>query len=123
MATGTVTSVSGSTVLLQGVLRTGRPGAGMTPTPTATNTLITVTLGSSTTVTSIQPATSAAAVVGKCAAAIGKADSTGTVAATSIAISSPGPNGCQAGFGGPGGFGRVRFGGGNPGGSAGSGND
>lgn len=123
MATGTVRSVSGSTVVLQGALRTGRPGASTTPTPTATNTLITVTLGSSTTVTSTQPATSAAAVVGKCAAAIGKADSTGTVAATSITISSPGPNGCQTGFGRPGGFGRGRFGGGNTGGSGSSGND
>jgi hypothetical protein len=56
-------------------------------------------------VTKTVAATSAAAAVGKCAAAFGKADSSGTVAATSIAISTPGPNGCLRGFGGFGGRG------------------
>jgi hypothetical protein len=97
-ATGTVSSVAGSTILLQGVLRNGQsaPDNATPPAPTA----ITVTLGASTTVTQTVPATSAAAVVGQCASAIGTANSTGTITARSITVSSPGPNGCQSGFGG-----------------------
>ncbi len=97
-ATGTVSSVAGSTILLQGVLRNGAsaPGNATPPAPTA----ITVTLGASSTVTQTVPATSAAAVVGQCASAIGTANSTGTITAKSITVSSPGPNGCQSGFGG-----------------------
>ena len=51
------------------------------------------------------PATSAAAVVGQCARAIGPANSTGTITAKSITISKPGPGGCNTGFGGFGGRG------------------
>jgi hypothetical protein len=102
-ALGKVTSVSGTTVVISGTLRSGgRPG--MTPSPSATPTQppagpVTVTLPASVAVTKTVSATSAAAVVGKCAAATGKADSAGTVAATSIMISAPGPNGCSRGFG------------------------
>jgi hypothetical protein len=97
-ATGTVSSAAGSTILLQGALRNGAsaPDNATAPAPTA----ITVTLGASTTVTQTVPATSAAAVVGQCASAIGTANSTGTISARSITVSSPGPNGCQSGFGG-----------------------
>ena len=97
-ATGTVSSVAGSTILLQGVLRNGQnaPGNATPPAPTA----ITVTLGASSTVTQTVPATSAAAVVGQCASAIGTANSTGSITARSITVSSPGPNGCRSGFGG-----------------------
>jgi hypothetical protein len=38
--------------------------------------------------------------VGRCATAEGKTDSKGTVAATSITISTKGPNGCSFGFAG-----------------------
>ncbi|EWM15439.1 hypothetical protein KUTG_05743 [Kutzneria sp. 744] len=63
-----------------------------------------------------------ALVVGACVAAQGKADDTGAVAATSIAVSKAGPNGCTGGFrGGRGGFGGGR-GGGNGGGNGGGGN-
>jgi hypothetical protein len=98
-AEGKVTSVSGSTVLLTGTLRTGGRLGGTaaptaTPTATPTNGPVTVTLASSASVTKTVSATSAAAKVGKCAAAAGKADTTGTVAATAITISSPGSNGC-----------------------------
>jgi hypothetical protein len=41
-------------------------------------------------------------VVGQCARAIGPADSTGTITARTITISTPGPNGCRIGFGGRG---------------------
>jgi len=98
-ATGTVSSVSGSTIILNGVLRNG-PGATGSATPASPSTItITITLGSSATVTQTVPATSAAAVVGQCARAIGPANSTGTITAKSITISKPGPNGCNAGFG------------------------
>jgi hypothetical protein len=100
-ATGTVNSVSDSTVLLHGVLRNG-PSTTSSPASAST---ITITLGSSATVTQTVPATSAAAVVGQCARAIGPANSTGTITAKSITISKPGAGGCNTRFGGFGGRG------------------
>jgi hypothetical protein len=113
VATGTVTAVTGSTVTMQGVLRVGRQAASA-PTAPAT---ITVTLSATTTVTATVATTSAAAVVGKCATAIGKPNARGDIAATSIAISTPGATGCRTGFGG--GFGGGGGGGGAGGGGAG----
>ena len=101
-ATGTVSSVSGSTILLKGVLRNGQRATG-SPTP-ASPTTITITLGPSAAVTQTVTATSAAAVVGRCARAIGPANSVGTITAKSITISTPGPGGCRTGFGGRGNF-------------------
>jgi hypothetical protein len=101
-ATGTVSSVSGSTILVNGILRNGA-GTGGSATPASPIT-ITVTLPASAAVTQTVPATSAAAVVGQCARAIGPADSTGTITAKSITISTPGPSGCRTGFGGRGNF-------------------
>jgi hypothetical protein len=100
-ATGTVSSVSGSTILVTGVLRSGLGAAGSTTAPASPST-ITVTLGSSATVTQTVSATSAAAVVGQCATAIGPANSVGAITAKSITISAPGPTGCRIGFGGRG---------------------
>ena len=97
-ATGTVSSVAGSTILVKGVLRSGFGAAG-SATP-AGPTTITVTLGASAAVTQTVAATSAAAVVGQCARAIGPANDVGTFNARSITISAPGPSGCNAGFGG-----------------------
>lgn len=105
-AFGKVTAVSGSTVTLSGTLRTagqfgGMPGAAPSATPSQpAEGPVTVTMGQSTTVLKTVSATSAAAVTGKCASAFGKTDSSGTVAATTITISSPGANGCSRGFGG-----------------------
>ena len=97
-ATGTVSSVTGTTVLVKGMLRNG-PGTASAATPT-TPTTITVTLPASATVTQTVPATSAEAVVGQCARAIGPANSVGAISAKSITISRPGANGCRTGFGG-----------------------
>ena len=97
-ATGTVSSITGSTIHLQGVLRSGQRSTGSTTAPAPTT--FTVTLGASATVTQTVVATSAAAIVGKCARAIGTANSVGAINAKSITISTPGPNGCRAGFGG-----------------------
>jgi hypothetical protein len=103
MATGTVSSVAGTTALVKGTLRNGPGAAGApttaTPTP-ATPTTITVTVPATATVTQTVPATSAAAVVGQCARAIGPANSVGAITAKSITISKPGANGCRTGFGG-----------------------
>lgn len=101
-ASGTVSSVSGSTILLNGVLRNGS-SATASAAP-ASPTTITVTLGTSATVTQTVSATSAAAVVGQCATAIGPANDVGAITAKSITISTPGPTGCRAGFGGRGNF-------------------
>lgn len=114
-AFGKVTAVSGSTVTLSGRLLTGGRfrGAGTPaarPTATPTPEPVTVTLGASASVLRTVKATGADAKVGLCAVATGKADSTGTVAATAIGLSAKGPNGCTGGFragrfGGFGGFG------------------
>jgi hypothetical protein len=68
-----------------------------------------VTLTSSTTFTERTTGSSTDLAVGKCATAIGTAGTTGAVTARSIVISTPGANGCTAGFG--------RFGGGGAGAS------
>jgi hypothetical protein len=98
-ATGTVSSTAGSTILVKGVLRSGQRAAGSSTPPAPTT--ITITLPASATITTTVAATSAAAAVGKCAIAIGTANSVGAISARSITISTPGPNGCNAGgFGG-----------------------
>jgi hypothetical protein len=84
---------------------------------------VTVNVTSATTYTKTVSADPTALVVGACVAAQGKADDTGAVAATSIAVSKAGPNGCTGGFrGGRGGFGGGRGNGGNGGGGNGGGN-
>ncbi|MFI9382776.1 DUF5666 domain-containing protein [Kutzneria sp. NPDC052558] len=75
---------------------------------------VTVNVTSATTYTKTVPADASALVVGACVAAQGKADDTGAVAATSIAVSKAGPNGCTGGFRGGRGGG---FGGGTGGGT------
>jgi hypothetical protein len=98
-AVGTVSAVNGSTVTVTGLLRQGRLAGGASPTPSAAATAITVTVPSSVSVTQTVAATSAAAVVGKCATAIGKTNTRGDLAATTITISTPTAAGCRAGFG------------------------
>ena len=109
-ATGSVVSVSGSTIVVAS--RSFGPGAGASPGASAspaasagTTTNKTVTLTSATKITTVRSATGAAATVGRCVTAQGKADSTGTVAATSIAVTDPVNGKCTSGFGGFGGFG------------------
>jgi hypothetical protein len=100
-ATGTVNSVSATTMTMQGLLREG----GTRTSPSSPASPITVTLSSTTTVTETVAATSAAAVVGVCATAVGKADDRGDIAATSVTISKPDADGCRTRFGGFGGRG------------------
>jgi hypothetical protein len=80
---------------------------------------VAVTLTSSTTFTERQPAAATDLAVGKCASAVGAADTTGAVTARSITISTPGANGCTTGFGRFGGAGGGA-GGAVPGGSTGA---
>jgi hypothetical protein len=96
---GRVASVAGSTVVVDGTLRS-RTGAIPTPTASPAAVPVTVTLGAGVAVTRTVAATAAAATVGRCATALGKADDSGTVAATAITLSDPGPGGCAARFGG-----------------------
>jgi hypothetical protein len=88
-ATGTVSSVSGSTIVIA-----ARQFGG-----TNSTTNRNVTVNSQTKVTTQQSTTASALKVGLCVSAEGKADSTGAVAATSVRISDPVDGQCTAGFG------------------------
>jgi hypothetical protein len=88
VASGKVGLLSGSVMQVQVAARGNQPAS-----------VDTVTLAASTTYTETATVTSTALKVGECVSATGKADSTGTVAATRIALSTAGPNGCTTGFG------------------------
>lgn len=100
-AFGEITGISAGTFTVKSTRPS--PSGGST-----TTTDVTVTTPSSTVYEHTVKATSKAVKVGLCVAAIGPADSTGAVKATSITLSTAGKDGCTAGFGGG-------FGGGNPG--------
>jgi Domain of unknown function (DUF5666) len=93
-ANGTVISVSAS-----GFVVRGRNPAG------GTDTSVTVTTSAATKYLKVVSAHPSALKVGQCITAIGTTNSIGAVAARSIRISQPGPNGCVTGFGRRGGFG------------------
>ncbi|HKS52525.1 MAG TPA: DUF5666 domain-containing protein [Pseudonocardiaceae bacterium] len=91
-ASGKITSVSGTGFVVQvGTSTAGRPVS----TTSSTAFSRTVTIDKS------------GLAVGQCVTAVGPSDDTGTVAASSISIRQPGPNGCLGGFGGPGRAGRA----------------
>lgn len=87
-ATGTVSALAPGTLTVHTVARGQRASS-----------TDTITLTSSTTYTESSKVTAAALKVGLCVFATGKSDSTGAVAATRIALSTAGPNGCSTGFG------------------------
>jgi hypothetical protein len=94
-ANGKVTSVSASGFVVQGRNRAAGSDTSITViTNAASKYLKTVT------------AKPSALKVGQCITAVGTANSIGAIAARSIRISQPGPNGCVSGFAGRGGFGR-----------------
>jgi hypothetical protein len=78
---GTVTAVTGTTITVSTTSQSGSK----------------ITLDGSTKYTKSQAATSAALVVNECVIAAGKADTSGNFAATSLAVSDPGANGCSLG--------------------------
>jgi hypothetical protein len=87
-ASGTVTSVSGSTIVVNET----------NPATKATSTK-TVDVTGSTTYSQTVAAAATDLAVGKCVQAVGSSNDTGAVTATSISISTPGANGCSTGFG------------------------
>jgi hypothetical protein len=87
VANGSVTSVSGSTIVIA-----SRAG-GSTPTNRS------VTIGSGTKITTVAQATGTAVKVGKCATVQGTADSSGTVAAKTVRITDPVNGQCGGRFG------------------------
>jgi len=89
-ATGTVSALGTGSLTVHTAARGQQAGG-----------TVTVLLTAGTSYTETLPATAAALRVGECVSATGKADSTGAVAATRIAVSPAGPAGC-----GIGGFGR-----------------
>ncbi|MDT4911788.1 MAG: hypothetical protein QOC66_916 [Pseudonocardiales bacterium] len=89
-ATGTVSSVSGSTV----VIAARQPGSN------GSTTNRNVTLNSQTKISTQQSTTSQSVKVGLCVSAQGTADSTGTVTASSVRITDPVNGQCTVGFGG-----------------------
>ena len=95
-ANGKVTSLSASGFVVQG----RNPVAGA-------DTSVTVTTTAATRYLKLVTAQPSALKVGECIAAVGPANSIGTVAARSIRISPPGPSGCVTGFGRRGGFGSA----------------
>ena len=97
-ANGKVTSVSASGFVVQGRNRAGG-AAGST-------TSITVITNATSKYLKTVTAKPSALKVGQCITAVGTANSIGAIAARSIRISQPGPNGCVSGFAGRGGFGR-----------------
>jgi hypothetical protein len=102
IVTGQVEAVSGSTITVQSVRRTFS-----SPSATPTSVVDTVDVTPATTYSETVSATASALVVGKCATAVGKTDTSGAVTATRIAVTDPGPQGCRVGgrfgFGGNGG--------------------
>jgi hypothetical protein len=87
-ASGPVTVVNGSLVTVSET----------NPTTKSTSSVV-ITLTPSTTFSQRTSATTADLAVGKCATAVGSTSTTGAVTARSIALSTPGPNGCTSGFG------------------------
>jgi hypothetical protein len=88
---GKVANVSGSGFTVASV---GRPTSGSTPGTTKSITIVT---SAKTTYTSTEEADSSAVKVGKCLTGRGKADDTGAVTATSIAITDPVNGQCGVG--------------------------
>jgi hypothetical protein len=103
---GLVTAVSGDTITVQETIRARGDGtASSTATASPTTATVAVTTTASTTYAAQKAGAATDVAVGQCASALGKADDTGAVTATSITLR-PATNGsCTTGFGGAGGRG------------------
>lgn len=97
-AFGKVTAVTGSGFTVDSAAPSG---SSATPAPTSRPTQ--VTTSADTVWTASRKATAEAVAVGRCVTSIGRADSTGAIAAASITVSSPVNGECSTGFpgGGP----------------------
>ncbi len=120
--TGTVKSVSGSTIEVSGFLRSFRfsPGAATSSSTSTTRpaaTMIAVTVGRSTRYEKLGTATFASLKVGECATAFGTANDIGAVTADRLSVTPATGGSCGSGLAGGGGGGF--FGGRYPGAGAG----
>jgi hypothetical protein len=109
-AFGKVTSVSGSTITIEGTVvsfqsaPTSRPGTRTTAVLKPKR--VSVAVSSKTRYLRTGPATVASLKVGQCATAFGPTNDIGAVTATRLSVSPASGSGCSAGgFGGFGGFG------------------
>jgi hypothetical protein len=109
-AVGKVTSVDGDTFVVRRTAAPPTAGAGSTGSTAPAPTTVTVTTTNATVYTKTVTSGASALQVGTCVTAVGKADDTGTVAATSIAVRPANGGLCTNG----------RFGGGAPGGGSGA---
>ncbi len=107
-ASGKVTAVNSGSLTISGFssasLSAPKKNAKGTR-PTVKTSTVKVTISSSTTYKESQGAASTALAVGDCVTAAGSNDSTGTVTASSVQITSTGSASCTSGFGGFGGGG------------------
>jgi len=94
-ASGKVTAVNGAGFTVESSLPVS--GTATAPAPTTR----TVQTSAATTYTRTEAAKANALVVGLCVTALGKADNTGSIAATSIALRRAENGSCSSGFGGP----------------------
>lgn len=99
-ASGKVTSVSGSKLVISGHAFTGgfRPRSSASSTTVPAATTVDVSVSSSTKYQETKSTTSSSLAVGDCVNAIGKAGSTGAVSASRISITSTGGQSCTGGF-------------------------
>ncbi len=100
--TGTVTSVSGDTVVVSARVPKQTASSGTsTGAPKFVKKNVRVTLADSTTISHTVDATDSVLVVGTCVSSQGSTDSVGTVTAKTVTASQPDSTGaCTGGFGG-----------------------
>jgi hypothetical protein len=97
-ASGKVTAVNGAGFTVE----SSRPVNGTATVPTVpTPTTRTVQTSAATTYTRTEAANAKALVVGLCVTALGEADNTGSIAATSMTLRPAEKGSCSTGFGGP----------------------
>jgi Domain of unknown function (DUF5666) len=94
-ASGKVTAVNGAGFTVESSLPVN--GTATAPAPTTR----TVQTSAATTYTRTEAANASALVVGLCVTALGKADNTGSIAATSMTLRPAQKGSCSTGFGGP----------------------
>lgn len=101
---GRVSAVHGTTIVVDAVQTIGRgaAAAGASPSAEPSTTATEVNLSGQVTVSRTESATAAAVRTGTCVTGSGKADSTGAVSATMVAVSAAVNGECTSGFG-PGG--------------------
>jgi hypothetical protein len=109
-ASGKVTSVTASSLVIYGISSSGftRSGSGSrtsTPPTSIKSSNVTVGVNASTTYSETASTAASSLAVGDCVTSVGTADSTGAVMARTVRIASTGGQSCSTGFGGFGGGG------------------